>query len=383
MLRFAFAALVAGTLTFLLHRYAWARLIRDTALPDPYRQAAQALLVVLAFVTWAVMPLQRLVPRPVLAPFAWVGFTWMGMLFLMFAGLVITDVVRLGLHFGAVTHDPDRRQFVLRVLAGVAAALAGGAGSLGVATALSDVRVAHVKVPLPRLPASMAGMSIVQLTDVHIGPTLGRGFLDRVVDQVLALKPDVIVITGDLVDGSVAQLREHVAPLARLRAPHGVYFVTGNHEYYSGVDEWLIELGRLGIKVLRNERVELRQGDAALDLAGIDDHSAHRFGGDHGADLTRALAGRDPSRALVLLAHQPRQIVEAAARGVGLQLSGHTHGGQIYPWKYLVALQQKYVAGLHQHGAAWLYVSSGTGYWGPPMRVGTQAEITRVELVLT
>jgi len=153
--------------------------------------------------------------------------------------------------------------------------------------------------------------------------------------------------------------------------------VTGNHEYYSGVDEWIAELGRIGVRVLRNERVALADG---LDLAGVDDHSARRMRDDHGPDLPRALAGRDPARAVVLLAHQPRAVEEASRHGVDLQLSGHTHGGQIWPWMYMVRLQQPYVAGLFKHGETHLYVSSGTGYWGPPMRLGTTPEITRITL---
>ncbi len=192
---------------------------------------------------------------------------------------------------------------------------------------------------------------------------------------------NVIAITGDLVDGSVERLREHVAPLANLRARHGVYFVTGNHEYYSGAEAWCRELRRLGIVVLGNERVSIGTDEVSFNLAGIDDWSAAQFGNGHGADLGKALEGRDETRELVLLAHQPRAIHEADARGVGLQLSGHTHGGQIFPWNIFVRLQQPVVSGLARIGKAFLYVSNGTGYWGPPMRLGAPAEITKVVLL--
>ncbi len=222
---------------------------------------------------------------------------------------------------------------------------------------------------------------MVQLTDVHVGPTIGHAFIDDIVRRTNALQPDLIAITGDLVDGSVEQLRDAVAPLARLRARHGVYFVTGNHEYFSGAAPWLNELGRLGIRVLRNERVSIGEGEASFDLGGIDDHSAARHGGlEPAAAVSQALSGRDPKRELVLLAHQPRSLLEAARFGVGLQLSGHTHGGQIWPFKYLVRLQQPFVEGLHRSGDAQIYVSRGTGYWGPPMRLGAPAEITHVTL---
>jgi hypothetical protein len=176
------------------------------------------------------------------------------------------------------------------------------------------------------------------------------------------------------------ELREHVAPLGDLRAKHGVFFVTGNHEYYSGADEWIAELTTLGIRVLRNERISIGHGDASFDLAGIDDYRAKGFGGDHGPDLARAVAERDPSRELVLLAHQPKHAFEAAEHGVGLQLSGHTHGGQIWPWGYMVKLDQTFVAGLDRLKETQIYTSCGTGYWGPPMRVGAPPEITLLTL---
>jgi hypothetical protein len=231
---------------------------------------------------------------------------------------------------------------------------------------------------IDRLAATASGTRIVQLTDVHVGPTIGKGFIEDVVKRANALEPDVIVITGDLVDGSVEELAEHVAPLGTLRARHGVYFVTGNHEYYSGADAWIAHLERLGIRVLRNEHVAIG-GEGGFDLAGIDDLSAHGQG--HGADLAKALLGRDAARACVLLAHQPRAIALANELGVDLQLSGHTHGGQMFPWNFAVRLQQPFVAGLHRLGRAQIYVSNGTGYWGPPMRLGAPAEITEIELV--
>jgi predicted MPP superfamily phosphohydrolase len=197
---------------------------------------------------------------------------------------------------------------------------------------------------------------------------------------VNALGPDLVAITGDLVDGSVARLGPHVAPLGGIRSKYGTYFVTGNHEYYSGVVDWCAELARIGIRVLRNERVPIghvSEGEC-FDLAGIDDHESRRFGGE--SNVKRALEGRDPNREVVLLAHQPRAVFEADKHGVGLQLSGHTHGGQIWPWSYFVLLQQPVVAGLKRIGQTLVYVSCGTGYWGPPMRLRAPAEITHIVL---
>lgn len=384
MARFAIFFLVSGTITVLLHWYVWSRLVRDAALPAPYHRAATVAIVFLAVALWAMFPLSRVVPRSIIFPFAIAAYTWLGLLFLLVMAFLAVDVVRLVpavlARLRADTPDPQRRVLMGRAIAAGVGLLATGAAAWGVKSALGEVMIRHHRVPLKRLPAGMEGLTIAQLTDVHVGPTIGSAFIEQVVARTNALKPNVIVITGDLVDGSVDVLREHVAPLAKLSAPLGVYFVTGNHEYYSGVTEWIDELTRLGIRVLRNERVELRRGDDVIDLAGVDDWTSRQFGHGHGHDLDRAMAGRDPAREVVLLAHQPKSIVEAAKHGVGLQLSGHTHGGQIFPWNFFVRLQQPYVAGLHRHDGSYIYVSRGTGYWGPPMRVGIPAEIAHLTL---
>lgn len=255
-----------------------------------------------------------------------------------------------------------------------------GASAVALRSALTGPVVTHVAVRLRRLPHAQAGTTIAQISDLHVAPLLGRDYVARVVARTNALQPSLIVITGDLVDGTVEQLRDAVAPLAELRAPHGVYFVTGNHEYYSGVDPWIAELTRLGVRVLRNERVTIGDAAASFELAGIDDWTAASFGGGHGANLAEALRGHDPARELILLAHQPKAIYEAAELGVGLMLSGHTHGGQIWPFGYLVKLAQPYLAGLAQHGATQIYVNRGTGYWGPPMRLAVPPELTLLEL---
>jgi predicted MPP superfamily phosphohydrolase len=379
---------VARLLIFLLvviaivggvHFYLWARLVRDTQLPLPYRAWATALIVALALSIPATFLTMRRVPPALARYVAWPAYVWMGVMFLAFVLVLLGDVVRMAILLATRVSsgglDPQRRLLLARVIGGGAAAGAGVVGAFAIRQALARVTVKDIVIPLPRLPAASDGTTIVQLTDLHIGPTIGRAFLEDIVRRTNALAPDVVAITGDLVDGSVERLRDAVAPLADLRAKHGVYFVTGNHEFFSGAAAWRAELPRLGIRVLSNEHVAL----AGFDLAGVEDWSAKRLG-DSAPDLPRALAGRDSSRALVLLAHQPKAVIEAAQLGVGLQLSGHTHGGQIWPFTYFVKLQQPYIAGLHQHGATAIYVSPGTGYWGPPMRLGTRAEITRVTL---
>ena len=376
---FAIASLVMGS----AHRYVWARLVRDVGLPAPWAKAATVALVVLFILLMSGFIAFRFVPRSIGAPVMWVVYTWLGVLFFLVVALGLSDLLRLltmGLHGGGPLADPERRRAISRLFAGAAALIGLGASAVGVVSALSPVAVKRVRVKIGRLTSAASGMRIVQLSDVHVGPTIGKGFIEDVVRRVNALKPDVVAITGDLVDGSVDELREHVAPLANLAAKHGVYFVTGNHEYYSGADEWIAHLRKLGVKVLRNERVRIA-GDDGFDLAGIDDHSSADFGHGHGSDLAKALAGRDAERACVLLAHQPRGIALADQLGVDLQLSGHTHGGQMFPWNLAVRLQQPFVAGLHKLTHAQIYVSKGTGYWGPPMRVGAPAEITEIELV--
>ncbi len=378
---------VTGALTFVLHRYLWARLVRDAELPAPWSRVVTGALIVLAVMLMTAMPLARTLPRAVQKPLAMVAFSWLGLLFFLVVTLMAFDVVRFVVLVAdrvrdAGPADPTRRVLLGRIVAASASVLAAGIAGWGMKTALGEVDIRRHRVPLARLPAGLEGLTIAQLTDVHVGQaTIGRAFIEHIVAQTNALNADVIVITGDLVDGSVRQLREHVAPLAGLRAPLGVFFVTGNHEYYSGVDEWVAELGRLGIRVLRNERVELRRGDDVIDLAGVDDWSAKGFGKGHGHDLAAAVKGRDKTRELVLLAHQPRAIADAALHGVGLQLSGHTHGGQLMPFNLLVRLQQPYVVGMHRRGDTWIYVSRGTGYWGPPMRVAVPAEISHMTLV--
>jgi predicted MPP superfamily phosphohydrolase len=367
------------------HFYLWSRLVRDPGWPEPYARWGTIAFVVLSFAPLLVAGATRWLPRPALQAITGALYTWLGLAFLFGVALFASDLLRLvvrayqSLVGNAPPDDPERRTVIARGVAEAAGLTVAALGAVSVRSALADVEMPEVSVKLERLPPALSGLTLVQLSDVHVGPTIGRGFLEHVVERSNAAKPDAIVITGDLVDGSVASLRAQVEPLGKLKARYGVYFVTGNHEYYSGVEEWLVELERLGIRVLRNERVAIGDHAASIDLAGVDDATAHRFGPGHGADYAKALGGRDAERELVLLAHQPNQILQAP--GVGLQLSGHTHGGQIWPFGALVRLSTPYVAGLHRHDAhSQIYVSKGTGYWGPPMRLFCPAEITKIVL---
>jgi uncharacterized protein len=376
-----FLAFVAVALVLLggMHFYVWARLVRDPQLPQTAARAATALLAAMALALPATLVLSRTrgAPRAIV----WVAFLWMGVVFLLFAFLGLADAGRAlawvarRLRSPDAPADPGRRVLLARALAVSVGSVVAGLSAAGVRSALSGLRIKDVPVRIPNLPPALSGLRLVQISDVHIGPLLQKEWVEGVVERVRALQPDLVAITGDLVDGTVEELRAHVAPLARLaEAPRGVYFTTGNHEYYSGVDDWLRYLPSLGIRPLANERVEVAPG---LDVAGIHDPTGR---GRYAPDLAGALDGRDPAKPVVLLAHQPRQFREAARRGVSLTLSGHTHGGQIWPFSWLVALVQPYIAGLHRLGDSQLYVSRGTGFWGPPMRVFAPAEITLLRL---
>jgi hypothetical protein len=387
-LYFVLFAITAILVVAAVHYYLWMRLVRDPALPAPWRQIGTLVVILLGASLPVGMIVARTAPFEVarwlsLLPYFWMGTMVLVLFFLLGADLLKAAAWGVGrITGGDPLADPSRRLAISRLVAGAVGLAATGFGGVAVGRALGEVEVRRVEVRLSRLPRALDGFRIVQLTDLHVGLTLGREFVGRVVERTRGLRPDLVAITGDLVDGTPQQLRGEVAPLAGLSAPHGVFFVTGNHEYYAGAAEWMPVLEEFGIRVLRNERVTVERAGASFQLAGIDDHNARGMADGHGPDLGKALAGRDPATEVVLLAHQPRAVEEASALDVGLVLSGHTHGGQLWPWNHLVRLQQPYVKGLHRHGQArtQVYVSQGTGFWGPPMRLGTTGEITEIIL---
>ncbi|HET8734213.1 MAG TPA: metallophosphoesterase [Anaeromyxobacteraceae bacterium] len=378
-----------------MHFYIWTRLVRDTDVGEPWRRlltvgiAAAAVAIPVAFVA------MRARSGALADGFVFGAMLWMGVAFLLLSSLVLVDLGRLAVsgvgaladwlrHAPEAPPDPERRRLVARAVAGGAVLVAGGAAAYSVSSALGDPQIHEVPVRLERLPRALSGLTIAQITDLHVGRTIGEEEVRRVVEETNRLRPDLVAITGDLVDGSVRMLERAVAPLAGLQSRYGTFFVTGNHEYYSGVNAWEEHLRRLGMRVLRNERVSVGDAGASLDLAGIDDwRSAGMAPGHLGPDLPGALAGRDPERALVLLAHQPRGVEEAARAGVELQVSGHTHGGQIFPFTLATALVYPYLHGLYRvrdGNGSQIFVSRGTGYWGPPMRLGSPPEIARIVL---
>ena len=309
----------------------------------------------------------------------WVGYLMMGLFSSLLVLTLLRELLLLAawlLPAGALGADPAPWS-ALAVLAGTALV-----SLLGFANARRTARVVTVDVPVAGLPAALQGFRIAQVSDIHVGHTIKRDYLQAVVERVNALQPDLIALTGDLVDGSVATLREHTAPFAALRARHGAYAVTGNHEYYSGAASWVAEWRRLGLVPLLNEHRVIEHDGARLLVAGVTDYSAHIFDPAQRSDPAAALAGAPAGIALkLLLAHQPRSAPVAADAGFDLQLSGHTHGGQFLPWTWFVPLQQPFTAGLHRLRELWVYTSRGTGYWGPPLRFGAPSEITLIRLV--
>jgi predicted MPP superfamily phosphohydrolase len=370
----------------LIHAYVGLRLV--PALDAwPWAMVLLGLLLVASAV---LMPMglfaRRVQSRRLAHVLAWAGVLFMGLFSSLFMLTLLRDVVLAATH---LVYSAGWFKILGSELAdlGVFSAAAVPLVALGITTlgwynARRTAAVVNVDVPIANLPEALHGFTIAQISDVHVGPTIKRPYVSAIVESVNRLNADMVAVTGDLVDGTVAELAQHVAPLAQLRSRHGTYFVTGNHEYYSGVHAWLRELKRLDVHVLMNEHVVLEHGSAQLLVAGVSDPSAHHFDPSHRSDPARALVGAPASASVrLLLAHQPRSAAAAARAGFHLQLSGHTHGGQFFPWNLLIKWFQPFAAGLHKLQNLWVYTSRGTGYWGPPKRLGAPSEISFLRLV--
>ncbi|MET9330291.1 metallophosphoesterase [Streptomyces cellulosae] len=399
--------------------YVWRRLFRDTtAGPGPVRRIGAAVIVGgwLLFIG-AMVTSRTEAPFALTRVLAWPGYLWLALTLYLLLALLVGELVRPVLRrvlerrarasvsapaparepipagraeseaaepaeepattditSAGAGDGPSRRLFVSRVVGGAAAAAAVGTVGYGTYGVLRGPKVKRVTVPLAKLPRAAHGYRIAVVSDIHLGPVLGRGFAQKVVDTINSTQPDLIAVVGDLVDGSVKDLGPAAAPLAQLRARDGAFFVTGNHEYFSGAGQWVEEVRRLGLNPLENARTELPH----FDLAGVNDIAGEDAG--QGPDFARALGDRDRTRACVLLAHQPVQIHDAVDHGVDLQLSGHTHGGQLWPGNLIARSANPTVAGLDRYGDTQLYVSRGAGAWGPPTRVGAPSDITVIEL---
>jgi predicted MPP superfamily phosphohydrolase len=399
----------------LIHFYLWKRLVREPFRPGRLRRIGSLVAVLLAVLVPATLIGVR---SGYLEWLAWPGYLWIALMFYLFVTLVVLEIPRLAISLWiratsestarskALTptadatlgrtsatdgpssaktaavdrEDPgsqqgiDRRLLLARGAAIFAGLTAAGITAYGVKTALGPPQLDRVQLPMAKLPRAMDGTRLAVVSDIHLGPLTGTRHAGRIVDLINSVNADVVCIVGDLVDGTVAELGRFAAPLAGIESRRGAYFVTGNHEYYSGYQEWVAEVARLGVRPLRNERLEI----GGLDLAGVNDIGGVEFG--DGPDLRRALGDRDASRPVVLMAHQPVVAHDAAPFGVDLQVSGHTHGGQMVPFNLLVPLQQPVVSGFGKVDGVPVYVTNGAGFWGPPVRVGAPPQVTVIEL---
>ncbi|EPX57091.1 metallophosphoesterase [Cystobacter fuscus DSM 2262] len=386
MIRFSFISTLILLGAVLGHVYLYRRLVRHLVASPALRRGIVGLFCAMGLLMLLRRVLRDVLPESFEEPVSVVLYAWMGAALFVVLALLVLDLGRGLVTVGwrvsrAPPVDVERRRFLARTVAGGALVSGGGTAAYGSWRALTPPQVTEVVLKIPRLPRALDGLSIVQLTDIHVGPFIQRRYMDELVRRTNALRPDLVAITGDLVDGDVPTLGAHVAALGALRSRFGGFFVTGNHDYYSGDVEWVAFLESLGIQALRNRHVRIGDAGGSLDLVGVDDWSGGKRFNRRGYDLDQALEGRDPDRAAVLLAHQPANFPVAAARGIDAQISGHTHGGQLPPMTFLIGLEWEYTAGLYQHGDSRIFVSRGCGFWGPPMRVGSPPEI--VKLVLT
>lgn len=273
--------------------------------------------------------------------------------------------------------DLSRRDFFKKNLALTGLATSTMVSGAGFANSF-DPKIVKVKIPLPPEHKKLSGLKIVQLSDIHIGPTLKKDFCEMLVAQVNALEPDLIAITGDMVDGEVSYLSDDLAPLLNLKSKLGTYFVTGNHEYYWYANEWIEWTRKTGMNPLVNQNIKLNFNDTDFYLAGVNDPSSHRLDKKNATDPHKAALGIPSDAYKILLAHQPNSCFKACKAGFHTQLSGHTHGGQGFPWNIIVNIVQPYVRGLNNHEGMNVYVHSGTGFWGPPNRFMVDSEIAEI-----
>ncbi|MDA1101476.1 MAG: metallophosphoesterase [Proteobacteria bacterium] len=364
-------AVRAFQIIFLLHLYMGWRLLPDLPIERNLQLLGGAGLALSSWlIPFGTFSRVYFANQMVIDRLTWAGGLTMGWASSLLVFTIIRDLAMLALNLEAWKQESAVFVLGLSVIVTM----------IGFFNARRVAKVVHVTIPLDHLPAALVGFTIAQISDLHISSTIRRRYVQAVVERVNGLNPDVIALTGDIVDGYVAQLAGEAAPLAGLCARHGAYLVTGNHEYYHGADDWITIFRRLGLQPLMNTHVVLDHNGANLVIAGINDFSTNQSTHRHVSDPQAALCESPAGAPRIMLAHQPRSAPAAAAAGADLQLSGHTHGGQFWPWNHFVRLQQPYTAGLHRLGRMWVYTSRGTGYWGPPKRFGAPSEITLITL---
>ncbi|MCF7809218.1 MAG: metallophosphoesterase [Candidatus Marinimicrobia bacterium] len=385
------ALLVLG----LLHGYVGFRLIEPFSLNGPYLILYWSLIIILAITPIVAMVLRFKGQENVVTDILlYIAYTTLGLFTLAFVLFLVRDLIwflslafdRLMILFDGKQSlsskvDPERRKFLLMSLNYGIVGATGVLGTLGFIQAKKLAQVFRHQITISRLPEGLDGLRIVQVSDLHVGPTIKRDYVEKVVKQVNDLKPDLIFFTGDMVDGSVEYLANDVEPLGELKSKYGKFFVTGNHEYYSGVEFWLKKVELLGMTTLMNEHRILEIAGEKIAIAGVTDLMAHQMNRSHASDPVKAVQGISQDIPILLLAHQPGTADAIQDLDIDLMVCGHTHGGQYYPFKYAVSLAHSYVSGLYTQGKTQVYVNQGTGYWGPPLRLGIPSEITLFELL--
>ncbi len=382
-------AIMVATLSIGFFYLGW-RIIIPFNLQAPYKQIAWTALALMYLIPFSSFFVIRFAEKWSDA-ISWIGYISLGMLSFTFSILVIRDLVWLlgfGGHkiFSLFASSPQivdtaKREFLLQAtnlgVIGVAASLT----AYGVYEARRKPSIITVDIPIANLPHTFDGFRIVQITDIHAGLTIKRDWIETVAEEVKNLSPDLIAFTGDLADGSVPHLKGDVAPLGELTAPHGKFFVTGNHEYYSGAEQWVDHARNLGYDVLMNEHRIISKNGSSVVLAGVTDYGGGGFIKSHTSDPHKALSGAPNDTTRILMAHQPRSLYQTDGLDLDLVLMGHTHGGQFFPWNLVATIGQPFIKGLNKwQEKTWAYVSKGTGYWGPPVRVGARSEITVLTL---
>ncbi|HEY3451559.1 MAG TPA: metallophosphoesterase [Myxococcales bacterium] len=377
LLRFAaFAAVALGILGG-AHVYIASRLIAGLGLTGVAALAgwvATGALFLSLFLAFAA----RRLPRGLARALHFFGYTWMGLFALLLFSVGAVDLLSA---LEALVRGSALSARWSPVEVAAVGVLVVPSAVWGAIRALGRAKIEKIDVPIANLPADLEGYRIVQISDLHIGDTMGREWTQRLVEQVNALSPDAVAITGDVADGSAAKVRNDIEPLGGLKATDGVFFCTGNHEYFNGLGGWLGEMRRLGFQVLLNEHRVVHRGQARLVIAGATDYDGGGFAPEHASRPDLAVEGAPPGAPRILLAHQPRTAYQAGGLGIDLQLSGHTHGGQFFPWKYFVRLQQPVLAGMADIGGVRVYTHRGTGFWGPPLRLMAPPEIAELRLV--
>lgn len=373
----------------IVHYYLWRRLVKDINLSSPLRRLFTGVLIFFAISAPATMIFSHTMTAAAAKTISFVPLLWLGTMMFLVVLLASIDLFRFIFflrrqffrHIAKPPIDENRRIALKKISTATTLGISGALTITSVLNVKRDASVIRRSVQLSKFPKALNGFTIAQLSDIHIGLTLDGNWLRKIVHQVNTLNPDIIVITGDLVDGYVHQLGQELQPLKKLQATHGIFFVTGNHEYYFDAPKWILFLEQMGIAVLQNSGVQIGDNQDTFLLAGVTDFQAARLHPSMGPNIKHALSERRTNQETVLLCHQPRIIHQAADNDVGLILSGHTHGGQIWPFTYAVRLQQPYNKGLIQHNdRTTIYINQGTGYWGPPMRLGTECEITLLTL---